>query len=63
MIAAGVLGALLVVFAVLNSQRVRVHWIVTTHTAPLILVIAASAVVGFAVGWLLHRRSSRPDQT
>jgi uncharacterized integral membrane protein len=62
MIAAGVLGAVLVVFAVLNSQDVRVHWLVTTSTAPLIIVIVLCGVVGFAAGWLTSRRSARDDR-
>jgi uncharacterized integral membrane protein len=62
MIAAGVLGAVLVVFAVLNSQDVRVHWLVTSSTAPLIIVIVICGAVGFAVGWLVSRRSARNDR-
>jgi uncharacterized integral membrane protein len=57
-VAAAVLGAVLVLFAVLNSQDVRVHWLITTSTAPLIIVIALCGLVGFAAGWLVARRSS-----
>ena len=59
MVAAAVLGAVLVLFAVLNSQDVRVHWLVTTTTGPLIIVILICGALGFAAGWLLVRRSSQ----
>jgi uncharacterized integral membrane protein len=57
-IVAGVLGVLLVVFAILNSQTVTVHWIVGTSEVALIVVIALCGLVGFAVGWLLARRQA-----
>lgn len=56
LIAAALLGALLTLFAVLNSQTVRVHWIVTTTGAPLIVVIAVCGLVGAAITALLGRR-------
>jgi uncharacterized integral membrane protein len=59
MVAAFVLGAILVVFAVLNSQTVKVNWIVHTSTAPLIVVIVICALIGFVVGWLMSRRRER----
>jgi len=58
-IVAGVLSALLVLFALLNSQSVTIHWVLTTTTAPLIVVIIGCGLVGFAAGWLLSRRSAK----
>jgi uncharacterized integral membrane protein len=55
-IAAAVLAALVTLFAVLNSQTVRVHFIVTTTRVPMIVVIAVCAVIGVVVGWLIARR-------
>ncbi len=57
-IVAGVLSVLLVVFAILNSQTVTVHWIFGTSDVALIVVIALCGVVGFAVGWLLARHQA-----
>ena len=60
-IAAAVLGAVFALFAVLNSQSVRVHWIVTTTSMPLIVVIVLGGLVGALVLGLItwrHRRQS-----
>lgn len=61
-IVVAVLGVLLGVFAVLNSQSVRIHWIVATSDVPLIVVILGCGLIGFVVGWLLarHRASRKP---
>ena len=56
LIAAAVLAVLLVLFAVLNSQTVRVHFVFTTARVPMIVVIVVCAVIGVAVGWLIGRR-------
>ncbi len=56
MIAAAVLAVLLTLFAVLNSQSVRVHFVFTTAHIPMIVVIVVCAVLGIAVGWLIARR-------
>jgi uncharacterized integral membrane protein len=55
-VAAGILGGLLVLFAVLNSQTVKVHLVATTLHLPLIVVIAGCVAVGFLIGWLMFRR-------
>ena len=50
------------VFAVLNTDKVTVHWLVGTTRTPLILVIVLSFVLGLAVGAALsavRRRSKR----
>ena len=56
MVAAIVLAVVLTLFAVLNSQRVRVHLIFGTTHLPMIVVIAICGLIGLAVGWLIGRR-------
>ena len=56
MITAVVLVVLIALFAVVNSQEVTIHWIVTTSQTPLIVVIAGCGLVGFAAGWTFARR-------
>jgi uncharacterized integral membrane protein len=56
LIAAVVLAAVVTLFAVLNSQTVSVHFILTTARLPMIVVIAACALIGVAVGWVIGRR-------
>ena len=58
-IAAAVLGAVFAVFAVLNSQSVRVHWIAGTTSLPLIVVIVLGALVGALVLGLITWRRRR----
>lgn len=55
-VAAAVLAVLLTLFAVLNGQTVRVHFIFTTARVPMIVVIVVCAVIGVVVGWLIARR-------
>jgi uncharacterized integral membrane protein len=50
------LGGLAVLFAVLNLDEVKVHWIVGTGSTPLIVVIAVCLAVGGIVGWVAARR-------
>lgn len=50
------LGALAVLFAVLNLDDVQVNWIIGTWDTPLIVVIALSLVVGAAIGWIISLR-------
>jgi uncharacterized integral membrane protein len=59
LVAAGTLAVVLIVFAVLNSQTVKIHWIVTTTRSPLILVIVVAGLLGLSVGWFLARRRAR----
>ena len=58
-ITAALLGGLAVLFAVLNFDEVKVHWIVATWQTPLILVILVSLALGAALGWIVARRRSR----
>ena len=62
-IAAGVLGAIITAFALLNLGDVKVHWLVTTGQTPLIVVIAFAFVLGMLVDRLIirARKKRRPD--
>jgi uncharacterized integral membrane protein len=55
-IALGVLAAVLVLFALLNTDEVSVDWILGSWQTPLIVVILLSGVIGFAMGWLVRGR-------
>ena len=63
LIVIGVLVALLLVFALLNTHEVGIDWIFDTVRVPAILVIAICAVLGFAMGFLVrgHLASRRDD--
>jgi uncharacterized integral membrane protein len=50
-----VVGIVLILFAVLNTDDVGVDFIADTVSAPLILVIFLSALFGFVIGWLVRR--------
>ncbi len=52
LIALGLLGLVLVLFALLNTHDVGVDWIFDTVRAPMILVIVVSALIGFLMGFL-----------
>ena len=54
LIVIGTLVALLVLFALLNTHEVGVDWLFNTWSAPMILVIAISAGVGFLIGFLVR---------
>jgi lipopolysaccharide assembly protein A len=56
LVAALVLGGLAVLFAVLNLDRVRVHWIFFVSLTPLIVVILVCILVGVLIGWVTARR-------
>jgi len=62
LIAAGVVGALVAVFAVLNLGDVKVHWLVATGRTPLIVVVALAFVLGMLVDRLVIR-AKRKRQT
>lgn len=57
----GLLGAVLVLFALLNTHEVGVDWLFNTWSAPMILVIAVSAVIGFAMGFLVRGHMASKD--
>jgi uncharacterized integral membrane protein len=54
LILVGAFIALLVIFALLNTHDVGVDWIFDTVSVPMILVIAVSAVLGFAIGFIVR---------
>lgn len=58
-LAALAIGALVALFAVLNSQQVEVHWVVSTTRTPLIVVIVLFGLIGFGVGVVAGRRRRR----
>ena len=60
LVAAFVLGGLVVLFAVLNLDEVQVNWIFFKSATPLIVVIVACLLAGAALGALgAHRRARR----
>jgi uncharacterized integral membrane protein len=54
-----VLAVLIVAFAVLNLEEVKVNWIVGSGRAPLIIVILVSALVGGFIAYVAERRAGR----
>jgi uncharacterized integral membrane protein len=54
-----VLTVLITLFAVLNFNKVRVHWIFGTSTAPLTIVIVISLLVGIVLTYIADRRGGR----
>jgi uncharacterized integral membrane protein len=50
-----VLAVLLTLFAVLNVESVKVHWIIGSGHAPLIIVIVISVLVGIVLTYLAER--------
>ena len=53
-------AGLIVLFAVLNSQEVRMHWLITTTTMPLFIGLLVFALLGLLAGYVLGRRGSGP---
>ena len=58
-----VLGGLLAVFAVLNTEEVTVDWIIGSWQTPLIIVIVVNLVLGFAAGYLVARKGARANRS
>lgn len=56
---AAIIGIVLVLFAVLNLNSVKVHWLFLTGSSPLILVIVVSVLLGMAGDRLLIRRQAK----
>ena len=50
----GLLAAILVLFALLNTHEVGVDFVFNTWSAPMILVIVLAAAIGFAIGFLVR---------
>jgi uncharacterized integral membrane protein len=55
----GLLGAVLVLFALLNTHDVGVDFIFNTWSAPMIVVILIAAAFGFAIGFLVRSHLAR----
>jgi uncharacterized integral membrane protein len=53
------LAVLMTLFAVLNVKEVKVDWIFGSARAPLIIVIAASLLVGIVLTHFAERRSGK----
>ena len=54
-----VLAVLVTLFAVLNTDKVKVHWIFGTREAPLIIVIVGSLLVGVIFTHFAERRGAK----
>ena len=52
-------GAFAVAFALLNLDKVKVHWVIATGQTPLIVVIVACLLIGAGVDRLLVRRARK----
>ena len=59
LIAAGLLGALIAVFALINLNDVKVHWLIATGRTPLIVVIVLAFLLGILADRLLLARARR----
>jgi uncharacterized integral membrane protein len=64
----GILGALVVIVALQNSQQVRVDILFITVDAPLIVILLATAAIGALIGYVTpvlrrHRREERGSQS
>lgn len=61
---AGVLGVLVLIVALQNSQRVQVDVLMINLTAPLIVVILAAVAIGVVIGYVapLVRRHHREEK-
>jgi uncharacterized integral membrane protein len=58
-IAAALIGALVAVFALINLNDVKVHWLVTTNQTPLIVVVVVAFLLGILADRLLLARAKR----
>ncbi len=52
----GVVGVVVLVFALVNLNNVKVDWVLATWSTPLIVVIVLSLAVGFGLGYFVSRR-------
>jgi uncharacterized integral membrane protein len=59
LVASLILAGVVVAFAVLNVDDVRVHWILGEWNTPLIFVIVVSLAIGVLFGALAARRRDR----
>jgi uncharacterized integral membrane protein len=54
-----VLAVLVTLFAVLNTDEVKVHWVFGSGKAPLIIVIVVSLLVGVILTHFAERRGAK----
>jgi uncharacterized integral membrane protein len=54
-------GVILVLFFVLNFQKVQVHLLVATVEMPLIIALLIAAILGLVLGWAVPRLRRSPD--
>jgi uncharacterized integral membrane protein len=53
------IAVLITLFAVLNVNEVKVHWIIGSGHAPLIVVIVVSVLVGIVLTYMAERLNRR----
>jgi putative membrane protein len=56
MILVAILVVIVVILAIVNSQDIKVDFVVGDFTLPLFVVIVGSALIGLIVGYFLGRR-------
>jgi uncharacterized integral membrane protein len=54
-----ILAIVITAFAISNTEKVKVHWIVGSGHAPLIIVIAISLLVGIILTHFADRRAAK----
>jgi len=65
LIVGAILGVIVLIFVLSNTQKVKVHWIVGTTRTPVILALVVTLLVGIiigAVGARYERRSKRAER-
>jgi uncharacterized integral membrane protein len=58
-IAIAIIAGIAILFAALNSQEVKVNWIITSWKTPLILVIGLAVGAGYLTAWLIARHHKK----
>ena len=51
-----ILLVVLIVFAAVNTRRVRIDFVFTSARVPLFVALLVAAVLGAAIGWFARRR-------
>ena len=59
MILVGILIVIVVILALVNSQDIKVDFVVADVTLPLFVVIVGSALIGLIVGYFIGRREKK----
>jgi uncharacterized integral membrane protein len=52
-----IIVVLVIIFALLNSQSVKMHWIFTTTQTPLFVILILFAFFGLVAGYFIGRRA------